>query len=327
MKPLEKVKAQKTLRKIETGDFNENDIDSIFMALRAYSHGNKVFREVADFVAHNDKRNKGLTTESLEALYFSFKYFNDYVSPKNPLDITAPFPLYIKKLMKYQVDKCDETYLKNNFNMTRQRFKSRIDNIFSEDKKKHLAFLKKPEIPRNILDVMNYVMGFIFSRPAFDQDQVISGLLDVIQINKLDVNIAKILEYSDKITICVMLLLHNTKFEYGILNQGYCKISCENPSIPYNQVFIDKDGNPIEHKDSFGSLQVLGYVELDSDGKPLVACYPLMTTNISAEKWCDEDMVTIEQIGEHSPDYLYRKIMFDSHLYFNDSEKIGIIAD
>ncbi|HDU8584939.1 TPA: hypothetical protein RG682_000381 [Vibrio alginolyticus] len=96
MKPIDKTKAQKLVTKLEAGDFDENDVDNLFMRLRAYSHGNKVFREVADFVAHNDERNRGITNESLEAFYLSFKFFEEYTSSKKPLDITSPFPLYIK---------------------------------------------------------------------------------------------------------------------------------------------------------------------------------------------------------------------------------------
>ena len=134
MKPIEKVKAQKTIVKIESGDFNENDVDSLFMALRAYSYGNKIFNELAHFVAHNDKRDRGLTTNSLESIYLSFKFFNDYYKSSNcSLDIGSPFPIYVKKHMKYQIDKCDETYLKEQFNVTKQKLKSKIDNVFSED--------------------------------------------------------------------------------------------------------------------------------------------------------------------------------------------------
>ena len=38
MKQEEKIKAQKIIDKIETGNFDENDIDSLFMKLRPYSY-------------------------------------------------------------------------------------------------------------------------------------------------------------------------------------------------------------------------------------------------------------------------------------------------
>lgn len=323
MKPIEKAKAQKLVLRLQSGDFDENDVDNIFMRLRAYSHGNRIFREVADFVAHNDERNQGVAAESLEAFYLSFRYFLEYVSPKISLDIGKPFPLYVKKLMKYQIDKCKESDLKEKFNVTKQRLKSRIDTIFSEDKKNNKAFMKKPKISEDTLNALQHILSFIGSHPAFDQDQVISALLAVIRANKLDVNDDELLKYSDRIAACVVLLLHEATFEYGAHKQGYCKVSCENTSISYNQKFVDQDGNPVEHKESFGNLQVLGHVVLEKDGKDLTVCYPLMTTNLSTEDWCDEGMFVIKPITEDHPNYLHRKIVFDQQLCFTEGGKIG----
>ena len=65
MKFIEKTKVQKIVEKIESGHFDENDIDNIFMKLRAYSKNFWVFREIADFVAHNDERDRGLVNQAL----------------------------------------------------------------------------------------------------------------------------------------------------------------------------------------------------------------------------------------------------------------------
>lgn len=325
MKPIEKAKAQKLVLKLESGNFDENDIDNIFMRLRAYSHGNRIFREIADFVAHNDERNQGISVESLEAFYLSFKYFLEYVSPKKSLDIGSPFPLYVKKLMKYQIDKCKDADLKEKFNVTKQRLKSRVDSIFSEDKKNKKAFMKKPKISDDTIGALQHILGFIGSHPAFDQEQVILELLAVIKVNKLHVNEAELLKHSDKIAACVALLLHDATFEYGGHKQGFCKISCEKTSISYNQKFVDKDGKPSEHKESFGNIQVQGHVVLEKDGKDLTVCYPLMTTNLSVEDWCDDDMLVIEPITEDHPNYLHRKVIFDQDLCFTEGGKIGVI--
>lgn len=327
MKPIEKTKAQKLVTKLESGNFDENDVDNLFMRLRAYSQGNRLFREVADFVAHNDERNRGIANESLEAFYLSFKFFQEYTSPKNNLDITNPFPLYIKKLMKFQIDKCKESDLKQKFNVSKKRLKSRLDSIFSEDKKKQVVTMKKGKMSEQTFRAIQHILSFIGSQPAFEHTEVVSELLRVIKANKLVVNDAEFLKHSDRIAICVMLLLHEVKFEYGAHKQGYCRISCEKTSISYNQVFVDKDGNPVEHDESFGKLQVLGCVVLDKDGKDLTICYPLMTTTLDTEFWCDDHMFVIEPLTETHPHYLHKKALFDAPLYFTDDGKLGVIQD
>lgn len=45
MKSIEKGKVQKIVDKIQSGNFDENDIDNIFMKLRAYSANFNVFRD------------------------------------------------------------------------------------------------------------------------------------------------------------------------------------------------------------------------------------------------------------------------------------------
>ncbi|WJV61896.1 hypothetical protein PCO87_18915 [Pectobacteriaceae bacterium C52] len=279
---------------------------------------------MADFVAHNDERDSGVATESLEAFYLSIKYFLEYVSPKKTLDIGTPFPLYVKKLMKYQIDKCKETELKENFNVNKARLKSRIDTIFSEDRKNEIAIMRKTKISADTFNTLQYILGFIGSHPAFDQDRVISELLEVIKANKLNVNEVEVLKHSGRIAACVMLLLHETTFEYRAHKKGYCKVSCDKTSIPYNQIFVDKDGSPVDHKESFGNLQVLGHVILEKDGKDLIVCYPLVIANLSVEDWCNDDMFIIEPITKDHPHYLHRKIAFDQALCFTDNGKIGV---
>lgn len=325
MKPIEKTKAQKLVTKIELGEFDENDVDNLFMRLRAYSHGNKLFREVADFVAHNDERNRGIANESLEAFYLSFKFFLEYTSPKKPLDITGSFPLYVKKLIKYQIDKCKEDELKSKFNVNKRRLKSRVDTIFSEDKKLQIASMKKGKMSEQTFRAIQHTLGFIGSQPAFEPKQVVAELIRVIKTNKILVNEKKVFEQSDRITVCVMLLLHESKFEYGAHKQGYCRISCDKPSISHNQKFVDKDGNPVELEESFGSLQVQGHVVLEKEGKDLTICYPLMTTELDVEDWCDEGLFVIEPLTESLPHYLHKKVKLDDALYFTDEGKLGAI--
>ena len=136
MKSIEKGKVQKIVDKIQSGNFDENDIDNIFMKLRAYSANFNVFREIADFVAHNDERDRGLVNQALEHMYLSIRFFLDYQGEnKKSLDIGVPFPSWILKLMKYQVERANESDLKTKFNVTRSRLISRIDSSFKVDKK------------------------------------------------------------------------------------------------------------------------------------------------------------------------------------------------
>jgi len=69
MKASEKAKAQKVLDRILAGCFEENDVEILFMKLRGFSSGHRVFQEVAHFVAHNNIRNRGFLHQALERFY------------------------------------------------------------------------------------------------------------------------------------------------------------------------------------------------------------------------------------------------------------------
>jgi hypothetical protein len=325
LKAIERAKAQKIISKIESGHFDENDVDNLFMRLRAYSKQNHIFREIADFVAHNDQRNKGIANNSLEAFYFSIKYFNEFISPKSNLNIFSPFPLYVKRLMKYQVDKCKEIDLKTKFNVNKTRMKSRIDTLFSENKKTNTAVLKKPKISENNFKAIQHLLGFIGSHPAFDQASIIESILNVISECDLIFNKEDFSQQEEQITLCILLLIHDSEFKFAGELPGSCKLSSEQTSLPYGVKYIDSDGNPVKNEQTFGNLQIHGHVALDKDGKELRVCYPLMSTELEAEKWCDESLFIIEPLSEEHSQHICKKIKFDGDLVFTASGKIGVV--
>ncbi|GGF54175.1 hypothetical protein [Alteromonas lipolytica] len=326
MKTLERAKAQKSLSKIESGDFDENDVDNIFTRLRAYCRGHKIFHEVSHFVAHNDERDRGLTFESLESVYLNVKFFLEYASPKKPLDIRKPFPLYIKKLLSFQADKCADVELKKKFNVSRDRLKKRIDSIFAEDKKKQVAYLRKPKVSEDNFKAIQHLLGFISTRPAFSQEQLISEFIAVLEANKLQFNEEALRKHSGRITACVLLLINDAEFKVSPHKSGYCKVSCEQPSVSYKQTFVDKDGNPVEREESHGNLLLTGHVILDKDGKDLTIAFAIMDTELPAEDWCDESMFYIEPLSEKAPSFLQKKINFEPSLCLNSEGKLGILG-
>lgn len=323
MKPVEKNKTQKLVNKIVSGHFDENDIDSLFMKLRAYSAGFPVFREVADFVAHNDKRDRGLANQSLETMYLRMKYFLEYNSPKKTLDLSLPFPIWIKRLMKFQVEKCDEENLRKKFNVTRQRLVSRIDSAFKEDKKDKVALYRQGKLSATTFDAIQHVMSFISGSASFCQDELISELICVLKKNKLEFDERVVSELSDKITVCVLLLFHNSEFDFRGYKLGRCYVSSEKESISHNVKFVDVDGNEVEHEESFGNLSVSGSITLEKDGKDLSIAHTVMATNLFSETWCSIGLFHIEPLSEGIPNHLCRRLKLDIDLCLNDEFKLS----
>lgn len=325
MKDLNKLKTQKIISKIETSNFDENDVDNLFMKLRAFSNGNDVFREVADFVAHNDIRNEGIANKSLEALYLSFKFFNEYTSEKKPLNISEPFPLYIKNLMIYQIDKCNEADLKLKFSETKQKLNSLISTLFKDNKKTATTQLKNPKLSKKYFQLIQYLLGFIGIQPAFDHTILISQIIKVIKNNELTVNENEFLKNTDKLIVCVLLLLHDSEFDFDGYKFGYCKLSCEKTFILHTQNLVDQNGNKIDYFESFGTLQLHGYVTLNKNGKDTTISFPLMTTNLLVDEWCDDALFNLKALDETHPNLLHKIINFDQELNFSSEGKISVV--
>lgn len=314
MKASLKTKVQKAVRKIESGDFDELVLDSLFSGLRQYSGKNRVFREIGDFVAHPDERDEGIANNSLEAFYLSFRYFLEYASSKKPLDLSQPMPKYIVKLMKYQIDKCKEKDIKDRFNCTRERLKSRIDTIFTGKKKATTVTVKNEKVLRNNIEAIQYILGFIGSRPAFDQNEILEEIVNVIQSNGLEIDEPAFLKQSKKIILAIVFLMHEAEFDYGAKKPGFCEISSEKTSISYNQQYVDSEGNPVQIEESFGCIQLMGHVVIPKDGADLTVCYPLLVTDIEASDVCHESLHCIEPINEETPNFLMKKLKFDKNI-------------
>ncbi len=125
----------------------------------------------------------------------------EYVSSKTTLDLSQPFPKYVVKLMKYQIDKCRADDLKEKFNVTKDRLKDRIDTMFSIDKKSGKASVKNEKVLRNNFAALQHILSFIGSHPAFEQETILSELVEVIKSNSLEINEDVFLAQSEKIIL------------------------------------------------------------------------------------------------------------------------------
>jgi hypothetical protein len=291
------------------------------MRLRAFSTGYNVFREIADFVAHNDARDRGVTNKSLEAFYLNMRYFCEYVSQDVSLDISKPFPSYVKQLMKFQVDRSNEQELRAEFRVTRERLKSRIDFLFKEDKKSKTAYLKG-RIGKETFDAIRYVLGFINSRPAFTQDMLLNEIVLVLKKNELTFDEHILRKQGNRITLCILTLLHRTTFNFKGYQPGHCYISSEKTAILHDLWYIDENGKEGLIEEDFGTLQVNGDVVVQYNGKDLTVSHPVFTTELNVEEWCDQSLFSIEATQAGETQVLYRKVNFEAELGISENFKL-----
>jgi len=286
----EKRKAQDLVERIESGQFDENDVDAIFMKLRAHCGSNQYFREIGDFIAHNDERHKGITVESLEALHLSLRFFYDYVTSRKQFDLFSPFPVYVKKHMKYQVEKCDEERLRKEFHTTRQRLKSNIDSLFKDDKITKTT-IARGRIGQETHDALLYAVQFLHIRHAFTQRDLLDQTISVLSENRLKCDPDRFAKSFDKVSLCILVLLHNTSFNIKASQPARCEVSCKLPTIWGPVQAVNDRGETETITQDFGHLHVSGEVPgIASGGGNFTMKYELFSTSLHVTDWCDESL-------------------------------------
>jgi hypothetical protein len=64
----DQVRVNGLIERIQKGEFDGNDIDALLIKLRPYCGDRRVFRDIADLVAHSDARDRGVLCESMTAM-------------------------------------------------------------------------------------------------------------------------------------------------------------------------------------------------------------------------------------------------------------------
>lgn len=322
MKSIDKIKTHKIIRKIESGDFDGNDVDNLFMRLRAYSNGCLIFREVADFVAHNNERNRGMINDSLKGFYLRMKFFIEYSDTNKKLDIAKPFSRWIKDLIIYQIRMTEEAVLISKYKVTKDRLITRVKKGFKDNKNGNYTHLVEGKLSLNTLKAIQFVMNYLYVKEVYNQSTLLNEIIKVIQKNNLEIDLEKLMNQSDCFTVHTMLLMHNTQFNISSKRKGYCYITSENLEISHNTTHVDKSGNIIDYKESFGNLLINGTIFIEREGKDLGISHTIMTTNLSAENFCEKEMFVIEAQNVGQSTYFFKRLKFNKDIVISDSCKL-----
>lgn len=264
MKAIEKQKAQLIIDRIESGKFDLNDIDNLLMKLRAFSGTCKVFKDVAHFVAHNDERDTGLAKDKMEAMYLRMKFFALYRSVKN-IDFRRPFPTWIKRTLKFQLELLDEETIKKQLGKNKNQVQNILNRSFKDNNKTGNTEIKKYN--EQIFQVIRVLLGWIINFPVYTAEQFIEEFLKVLDMNKIKYSPGELLLQKDKILISVLLLFHKTKFLLKDGNIGHCTLEVDNET---------------------GTLGCAGIVPFDYPGKKYWRLgFPVFSTELKADAWLD----------------------------------------
>ncbi|EPN6726300.1 hypothetical protein GEV41_10970 [Pseudomonas putida] len=266
MKIVERQKTLKTVQKIQTGDFDDDDIQLLLIRLRPYAGEYKIFREAADFVAHGDVRNKGLVNEALDAFGLSFRYYVDYVHPNRTLYLDDNFPAYIKVLILRSINRYEEDELLEKTGFSRFALITKVNNHIKKSGHGQCVFDSK-KAGVKVFKAFAFILQTIKVAPVFSVDDLLRDVLGVLDSNGIECNRDLMLSFKERFALCFALMLHDTDHELTDGKTGRCTLSCS---------------------DSGGDLQLVvnAGVTIAVNGAILTMLHPIFETGLSIVSCC-----------------------------------------
>jgi hypothetical protein len=318
----ERHKIEKSLQDISNGNFDERTVDSLFMGLRAYSGGHIVFRDIADSVAHNDARKKGTANEAIKDFYLHTRFLYEYTLNNKALDLSAPFPKFIKRLLIRKITNTAADELRQKYGETQQTLASRMNNLFIVDE--HSDTVRaKGKISAPSQKLISDLFSMLVVRPAYTQKEVVESIINVLGANSLEKYENAIIDNANKLSLCTLVLLHNTLHEIDKNIESRCLIASETHSYPTDLTYVDENDNPIEVKHSFGSLGVMGSAPLKrQDGNEISMAFRVFETDLIAEEWCESTIYKFVSPQDAPAGTRFLTIDFDTDIGISKNFKL-----
>lgn len=287
----DRVKLDSIIQRIQTNRFDANDVDNLLMRLRAAGRGSPIFQEVANFVAHNDARDRGLSLESITAIVDSIRYFREYISDGKPLYLDAPFPSYVYRLLLSQAGMADEGRLRAEYRMSRITLRKKIEANFSLDRATGTCTLRNNKGGVELLAALRFIMGFIHSRPAFHIRDFHRELKGVLRAQKVPFDEAAWDVQENRISLAILCLVSNTEFKLPDESRATCALATTHHHRILSGQRRLPTGAMTSEPASFGSLTILGRATIHCvDKLPLKVGFPLIDTDLDPHEHCDQNL-------------------------------------
>lgn len=277
----ERTKVQQLVGRIQAGAFDANDVDGLLIKLRPYAGSRSVFREIADFVAHPDVRDKGVACRSMTAFADAMRFFVEYVGAKRPLDVTQPFPAYVYRLFLSQAKLSDERELRARFHMSHATLINKIESNFVADKATKMRSLRPQKSGQEFIAALQYVVGFIHSKPAFHMSAFHTEFTEVLHQAGIAFEEELFSAHADRVSLAILCLVAGTEIVLPEGQKAKCNLNCESHFRILQGRRRLLSGVVTTEPSTFGHLQIMGDIVIAEEGKPpLHVTYPLITTEL-----------------------------------------------
>ena len=319
----ELVKLEAIIARIQKGCFDANDVDGLLIKLRPYARSRTVFCEISHFAAHSDARDQGIALKSITSFVDSIRYFQEYAVAKRQLDLGAPFPGYVYRLFLSQALLADKQQLKSKFKMSNEALIKNIKASFEVDANNATCSLRSNKGGVELFEALQYVTGFIHSRPALHLRDFHKELKEVMRSEKVAFDESHWDAQIDHISLAILCLVSNTTFMLADKSQATCKLETENHfRILFGERLLPTGAMSSEPK-TFGRLMILGEAMVNSASNSLLrVSFPVIDTDLDPHQHCDLKLFHQEKTLGEFGDCLVEIINLAPDMSFTEDFKL-----
>lgn len=325
MMPLkDRTKVEQVLVRISTGQFDGNDIDNLVIKLRAYAGSRKIFREMGDFVAHADRRDRGIAFEAMNRVADRMRFLMEFDGENPPLDI-AVVPPYVYRLFISQTKRANERYLKDNFKLGISSLLNRIEASYVFDKREK-CYRLRPGKGLNIVEPLRYALSFVDMNPSFHIAEFHADLAALLKQEKIKYDEKALQEQQDRITLTILCTLAGSKISLSE-DDAKCILGSDHSTRILSGRWRQPNGEVTEDPKSFGNLRLDGQVPIRVRKGVVQMVFPLISTDLKVQEHCAEEMFSRQAVDGEFGRVEAEHVTFSESMQTNDDFKLAKIPE
>ena len=247
------------------GDRRVEDLDRIFLGLRNRCYGLTSIREIGDFVAHRDRRDKGPVTETVRNIHLSLDSWLHQGEGRFP-DLAKA-----KQISAANLRTATDAQLDGRLGLRREVVKSALSQAIKKMEADHFE-----RVTRREQAVFNYLAGAFIWNPAFTDDQVGEDLATVL-------------------TKAGALLPQ----ERAAFDANHAFLALYVTALMHDSAVVMEDGSRFDLVAGFANdenrIEVKARIELAGWGKQVTAPVCIFWTTLLAADHCSDELVNARE--------------------------------
>lgn len=241
------TRVEKLLNKIKESDFNDSDIELLFVTLRELPSAPQNIIEIGNFVAHNHQRNQGIINDIMlrNHLLLNLHFGRDKEFIKPSLN---EFPQHFPILIKLQLRMFDDNHFKKTLNLKGGQVRTARNKLNDRRSYKIENGICKftANIGQNETRMLEGALAIFNCSDGIDYDDLIDDLKVIIK-NSVHCTDTAFIDENKKEIFCILLcLMNNIDFSLmkGVNARTIVRIMGEDNVAVMGEYYIDSEGEP-----------------------------------------------------------------------------------